>query len=86
MNERAKKVYKSPRRKLVSFFEKSRDQWKSKCVQAKATVKKLKHRIGYLEESKAEWKKRAKELETELDRMKAQQSQEQAREGDKKNG
>lgn len=84
MNERAKKVYKSPRRKLVSFFEKSRDQWKSKCREAKATIKRLNNRIRYLESSKAEWKERAKELQMELDRMKAQQTQ--AQQNDKKNG
>jgi chromosome segregation ATPase len=85
MNEREKKIYKSPKRKLLSFFEKSRDQWKSKCVQAKATVKRLNHRIRYLESSKAEWKNRAKELEKELARMKAKQSQEVDWEDDKKN-
>ena len=84
MNERAKKVYKSPRRKLVSFFEKSRDQWKSKCLAAKATIKRLNNRIRYLESSKAEWKDRAKQLQKELDGVKAQPSQ--AQEDEKKNG
>ena len=79
MNERAKKVYKSPRRKLVSFFEKSRNQWKSKCMEAKATVKRLNNRIRYLENSKAEWRDQAKEWKKELDRIKAQ-------EDEKKNG
>lgn len=84
MNERAKRVYKSPRRKLVSFFETSRNQWKSKCQEAKATIKRLNNRIRYLESSKAEWKERAKEVQKELDRIKAQQTQ--AQEDDKKNG
>lgn len=86
MNERAEKAYKSPRRKLVRFFEKSRDQWKAKCLEAKATAKRLKHRIGYLEHSKAEWKAKAKELEQELARMRAQQNRAQRLEADKKNG
>jgi hypothetical protein len=86
MNERAEKTYKSPRRKLVRFFEKSRDQWKAKCLEAKATTKGLKHRIRYLEHSKAEWKTKAKELEQELARMKAQQNRAQSLEEDKKNG
>jgi hypothetical protein len=63
MNEQAEKAYKSPRSKLVRFFEKSRDQSKAKCLEAKATAKGLKHRIRYLEQSKAEWKTKAKELE-----------------------
>ena len=86
MNERAEKTYKSPRRKLVRFFEKSRDQWKAKCLEAKATVKGLKHRIRYLEQSKEEWKTKAKELEKELARLKAQQNGAQRLEDDKKNG
>jgi hypothetical protein len=84
MNERSKRIYKSPRSKLVSFFEKSRNQWKSKCLEAKATIKRLNNRIRYLESSKAQWKDRAKELQKELGRVKAQQTQVQ--EDDKKNG
>ncbi len=86
MNERKAKTYKSPIRKLVRFFEKSRDQWKAKCLEAKATAKGLKHRIGYLEQSKMEWKTKAKELEKELARMKAQQDRAQSLEDNKKNG
>jgi cell shape-determining protein MreC len=86
MNERKAKTYKSPVRKLVRFFEKSRDQWKAKCLEAKATAKGLKHRIGYLEQSKMEWKTKAKELKQELARMKAQQNRAQSLEDDKKNG
>jgi len=85
MNERKAKTYKSPIRKLVRFFEKSRDQWKAKCLEAKATAKGLNHRIRYLEQSKVEWKTRAKELEKELARMKAQQNRAQSLEDDKKN-
>ena len=86
MNEQADKVYTSPRRKLVRFFEKSRDQWKAKCLEAKASAKGLKHRIRYLEQSKEEWKTKAKELEQELARMKAQQNRAQGLEEGKKNG
>jgi len=86
MNERAEKTYKSPRRKLVRFFEKSRDQWKAKCLETKASAKGLKHRIRYLEQSKAEWKTKARELEQELARMTAQQNRAPSQEDDKKNG
>ncbi len=86
MHERKAKTYKSPIRKLVRFFENSRDQWKTKCLEAKATAKGLQHRIRYLEQSKVEWKTRAKELEKELARMKAQQNRAQSLEDDKKNG
>ena len=82
MSERAERTYKSPRTKLVRFFEKSRDQWKAKCLEAKATAKGLQHRIRYLQGSKMEWKTKAKELEQELARMKAQQSRARSLEAD----
>jgi len=84
MSEREQKTYKSPLRKLVRFFQKSRDQWKAKCLDAKATAKGLKHRIRYLEQSKEEWKTKAKELEQELARITAQQNRPQSLEDDKK--
>ena len=71
MNETKTKEYKSPRRKLVKFFEKSRNQWKTKCMDAKARVNKLNHRLRYLEANKNEWKSKAIELEKELARIKA---------------
>ena len=64
--------YKSPQRKLVRFFARSRDQWKEKCLVAKAVGKGLQHRMRFLERSKDHWKHRVKELEGELTRMKAQ--------------
>jgi hypothetical protein len=67
------KDYKSPPRKLLRFFEKSRDQWKAKCAEAKKVIKRLKNRIFFLENSKALWKQRAKELEAELMQMRAKE-------------
>jgi hypothetical protein len=63
--------YKSPQRKLVRFFARSRDQWKEKCLAAKAVGKGLKHRMRFLERSKDHWKRRVQDLEGELVRMKA---------------
>jgi hypothetical protein len=62
-----KGTYKSPIRKLVTFFENSRNQWKAKCKEAKKTIKRLKNRIRFLERSKALLKSRVKELEAELE-------------------
>jgi len=59
----------SPQRKLVHFFEKSRDQWKAKCFDAKGTVTRLKNSVHFLARSKDHWKSRVKELETELARL-----------------
>ena len=58
--------YKSPMRKLVKFFENSRDSWKTKCQEAKYKVKILQNKVRYLEKRKAELNKRVKELEEEL--------------------
>lgn len=64
-------VYKSPLRKLVRFFEKSRNGWKVKCRTAKAMLKRLKNRVRFLEQSRARWRERAQELEKELAQVKA---------------
>ena len=42
----------SPRHKLLQFFEQSRDQWKAKCRQAKADLKRLKTRLQRVESRK----------------------------------
>jgi len=74
MKETVKKAhYKSPQRKLVKFFEKSRNQWKYKCQEAKKIVKQLKNRIRFLETSKGHWKNRVKELESELAQLRAKE-------------
>jgi len=67
------KTYKSPRRKLVRFFEKSRDQWKTKHHQAKADVKRLTHRVRFLERSKADLQKQVAELQRALAQHPAQE-------------
>lgn len=55
--------YRSPMRKLVRFFERSRDQWKEKCQKAKRENNSLKVRLGAMKESRDRWKSKAKELE-----------------------
>ena len=72
MTEPIETRFKSPQRKLVRFFEKSRDQWKAKCQTAKATVKRLQNRVRFLERSKAELKTRTRALETEVAQLRAQ--------------
>ena len=63
--------YKSPGRKLLRFFEKSRDKWKSKYLEVKKVVKRLENRIRFLERSKAQYKQRAEELQAQLVALKA---------------
>ena len=62
--------YKSPRHKLLRFFEKSRDQWKAKCLSAKVTVKRLQNRVRFLEKGKARLQHRVSELEADVKTLK----------------
>lgn len=48
--------YKSPVRKLVNFFEKSRDNWKEKYLINKKENKKLKNKVCTLKASQQKWK------------------------------
>jgi uncharacterized protein YlxW (UPF0749 family) len=63
--------YKSPIKKLVGFFEKSRDQWKEKSSENKAKVKLLNNRVRFLEKSKEKLKNEIKSLKIELAKAKA---------------
>jgi hypothetical protein len=67
------KEYKSPVRKLAHFFEKSRDQWKAKCREAKRMIRLLKSRICFLEKSRDRWRQRAKEMKQKLTEAKARE-------------
>ena len=48
--------YKSPVRKLVNFFEKSRDNWKEKYQRNKKENQKLKNKVCALKTSQQKWK------------------------------
>jgi predicted RNase H-like nuclease (RuvC/YqgF family) len=61
--------YKSPLRKLVAFFEKSRDGWKAKCLEFKYRTKKLKQRVKYLTARNQELKHKVRDLERELSKL-----------------
>ena len=61
------KKYKSPSRKLIKFFEKSRDNWKGKYQELKYKMKLMQNKIRYLEKRKTQLNQRVKELQQELD-------------------
>lgn len=65
--------YRSPLKKLVRFFEKSRDAWKSKYQELRQRLKKAENQVRDVEKSRDHWKEvarherdRAKQLEREL--------------------
>lgn len=55
--------YRSPVAKLLRFFRRSRDQWKSKCKAAKEENKSLKIRLAKMTESRDRWKAKAQSAE-----------------------
>jgi len=63
------KTYRSPLRKLLRFFQRSRDGWKRKHQQAKVVSKRLSNRVRKLEASRDQWKERAKQGQQELRRL-----------------
>ena len=71
-NTRSNSEYKSPKHKLIRFFEKSRNEWKIKAQNAKIALKKLTNRISFLEKSRSNWKVKAKKFEYDLKKMQHQ--------------
>ena len=64
--------YRSPARKLVRFFEASRDQWKVKHHEVKKELKLAKNQIRAVEKSRAKWRRDAEEAATERDRLRSE--------------
>jgi len=64
------KEYSSPLRKLVVFFERSRDRWKEKYQQVKQLARSLQGSVRSLQRSRDHWKERAKQLQAELTEQK----------------
>ena len=67
------KTFTSPLRKLVQFFQRSRDNWKAKYQQAKRLCKKLSNQVRAVEKSREHWRelaqrsqRRVQSLEQEL--------------------
>ena len=58
--------YKSPLKKLVVFFEKSRDNWKAKYIETRKDLKRAKNQINDLKHRKEMWKERAIRTENRL--------------------
>jgi chromosome segregation ATPase len=56
-----RKEYKSPTSALKWFFEQSRDRWKNKYKELKATVKGYKNRIVDLSKSRDQWRLKAEQ-------------------------
>ncbi len=69
------RVFRSPRLKLVKFFQKSRDKWKAKCQAAKGHSKRLGNQLRAVEKSRAMWRQRAEQSERKLAALQAELDQ-----------
>ena len=56
MMQMEKKEYRSPVKKLMRYFEQSRDKWKARCLEAKGRVKLLHTKVADLQASRERWK------------------------------
>jgi chromosome segregation ATPase len=65
----ADNLYLSPVRKLVRFFEQSRNRWKKRCLTAQARTKRLSNRVRQLEASRELWKERAQQCQEALQQL-----------------
>jgi len=59
-------LYKSPIRKLMKFFEKSRDSWKQKALKHKKENRRLNKKLCVLGAAKKRWKDEAVTLRKQL--------------------
>ena len=62
-------TYRSPLKKLVRFFRRSRDGWKRKCQEAKRKLKSFDVRLRVLRQNRDRWKELARQQQAELGRL-----------------
>ena len=75
MEVRESTAYRSPVKTLARFFERSRDRWKRKCLDAKLRVKRLQTKVSDLQASREAWKRQAREARAEVARLRAGQAE-----------
>ena len=63
--------FRSPLRKLTTFFRGSRDKWKGKCQQAKQELKLLKRRFENLQISRDQWQQGYEQGEAQREQLQA---------------
>lgn len=65
-------------RVLARFFQRSRNQWKRKCEEAKALVKYWQVRGRDLEKSRQQWREVAEQQRLEVERLRQEKAELQA--------
>ena len=69
------KSYTSPQRKLVKFFERSRDRWKAKSRVAKTVLKRLGTRLRRVEQRNGDYQQQLAALQTQVAEWQAKHGQ-----------
>jgi chromosome segregation ATPase len=69
------KIYTSPQRKLVKFFEHSRDRWKAKSRAAKTVLNRLGTRLGRVERRNAAYQEQLAVLQAQVMEWQAKHEQ-----------
>jgi len=69
------KLYTSPPRKLVKFFEQSRDRWKAKSQAAKTVLKRVGTRLGRVERRNAAYQEQLAALQAQVTKWQAKHEQ-----------
>jgi len=64
--------FRSPLRKLVRFFQDSRDNWKQKCQAAKKQCKRLSNQVRAVESSRSRWRLRAEQFQQQVEELEQQ--------------
>jgi hypothetical protein len=65
-------TFTSPLRKLVRFFQRSRDHWKAKCQRAKEQCKRLSNQVRAVEKSREHWRTIAQQAQASLQELERQ--------------
>ena len=68
-SEPVKVEFKSPTKKLLAFFEKSRDRWKAKHLHTKQLLKKEQNQVRAVQRSRDHWRAKAKQAEADKQRL-----------------
>jgi chromosome segregation ATPase len=66
MEAAPEKTYSRPQRKLVKFFEQSRNRWKTKSRAAKTMLKRLGTRLRRVEQQKADYQQNVGVLQRQV--------------------
>jgi chromosome segregation ATPase len=69
---------KSPLRKLVRFFRRSRDSWKAKHHAVKQKCRRLANQAAAVEKSREQWRKEALDLRHRVNQMESELARQKA--------